>query len=56
MKGCTRCKEVKPLDGFYRIGKRLHSWCKTCFNGYTTGRWKDRKVDVVKRMGGKCVD
>lgn len=56
MKDCTRCKTTKPLDGFYRVGKRLHSWCKPCFNEYVTGRWKDRKVAVVKRMGGVCVD
>lgn len=44
------------MDGFYRIGKRLHSWCKGCFNGYITGRWKDRKVSVIERLGGQCVD
>lgn len=56
MKCCSRCKTDKPIADFYRLAGKLHSWCKPCFNGYVTERWKERKVSVIKRMGGECVD
>ena len=57
MRVCTRCKGRKPADDFYRIaGKRIHSWCKPCFNDYTIAKAKARKERAIERKGGECVD
>lgn len=28
---CQMCKEVKPIEDFYKTHKRIWSWCKECF-------------------------
>jgi hypothetical protein len=59
MKQCIRCKESKPLNEFYhKPGKnpRTQSYCKTCFNNYTTTRFRARKKQAVAYMGSRCVD
>ena len=56
MRVCTRCKTGKHRSHFYSIGKRLHSWCKGCFNGYLIDKAKARKAEVIEQKGGGCVD
>jgi hypothetical protein len=42
-KECTKCKEVKPLDDFYKIkkGAKIRSFCKKCDNKMSKA-YKDR--------------
>lgn len=54
MKTCTKCKEIKPLEDFYRKGTRLHSNCKKCFNRYCADRWKKIKTKAIEYKGNKC--
>lgn len=51
---CNYCKQKKNADEFYKKGKRLHSYCKPCFNTYCIKRWQDRKQEAVNYKGGKC--
>jgi hypothetical protein len=59
---CTKCKEMKPATAF---GKRpsatitgLSSWCRKCtsarINKMAPFRRKQRKLEAIKIMGGKC--
>jgi len=58
MKVCSRCKEEKSSELFYK--KKLkdkhidQSFCKECFNKYCIQRWIDRKKEAVKLFGGSC--
>ncbi len=59
MKTCILCKESKPLSEFYGKTGRIaatQSYCKPCFNKYTTQRFRSRKKQAVAHMGGKCAD
>lgn len=51
---CVKCQQIKLLDEFYKKGKRKQSYCKDCHNRYTHKRWKARKIEAVKLLGGKC--
>jgi hypothetical protein len=31
-KQCSKCKEIKPIEDFYKCGDKRHSWCKWCLN------------------------
>lgn len=37
---CPRCGAFYPADTefFYRMGSKLHSWCKACWASYQRGR------------------
>ena len=55
VKVCSRCKETKPIENFARKNKdRLQSWCNDCL--YITQRqtWKNKKVEAVNYLKGKC--
>lgn len=56
MKICTKCNEEKEDSCFYKKGKGLHSYCKTCFNSYCIERWRGLKTKYVQFMGGVCND
>lgn len=66
-KTCTQCKEEKLLENFYPQQQRnpnneeviwyyYDSMCKPCRLSYSHDRTKQRKIDIVEYMGGKCVD
>lgn len=58
MKVCSICKKEKNEEEFYikikKTGQR-QSHCKSCHNIYCIERWKQRKLDAIKYLGGKCV-
>jgi len=39
-KYCKDCKEVLPIDDFYKAGKYRQSRCKPCYNKHTHGNLK----------------
>lgn len=46
---CTRCKEWKPLDGFYKstqLKSGYESWCKSCRVEKSRGRYAPIKQEV----------
>jgi hypothetical protein len=46
-KTCTRCKEEKPLSGFYCHPKTVdgrQSWCKDCAKAVAVEGKKQKKV------------
>ena len=56
-KCCTKCKQDKPLDEFYK--SKTHSqgvmpYCKSCFNNLCIERWIQRKLDAIEYKGCKC--
>ena len=55
MKKCNKCYIDKTDEEFYKRRKtQLAPYCKDCFNSYCINRWKQRKIDAVNHMGGKC--
>ena len=55
IKTCKKCGSEKPIDEFYAKTKtRKQSYCKVCFNTYCKDRWKTRRLDALKKFGGKC--
>ena len=45
MKICTRCKEKKPLEEFYKQTLTRHSMCKDCKKEYNKERyWKQKEI------------
>lgn len=57
MKVCTRCKENKPLNAFYKRKdrKNMHSSeCKLCFKERMSHRHQQHKDILVEEFGGKC--
>jgi hypothetical protein len=45
MKICSRCKEKKPLDAFYRkAGRRAASYCKPCQHAYVREHYRRTKA------------
>lgn len=60
MKQCSKCREVKSLDGFYvtqrKWGPRLSSYCKSCMSDVTIDRQRKFKKDCIAYKGGKCQD
>jgi uncharacterized OB-fold protein len=58
-KTCGRCNQSKPLSEFYRKPREsggVTVYCKTCFNTYTTERFRRRKKQAVAYLGGRCID
>ncbi len=56
MKTCTKCKETKEFDAFYKkTSFRLNAVCKKCCNKYSADRWKKRKLKAIEYKGGKCM-
>lgn len=56
---CSKCKVKKPLSGFYSNPTRssgTQSYCKLCFNSYTTDRFRRRKKQAIDYKGGRCAD
>ncbi len=56
---CKVCKLSKPAGSFYSRPDRkskYQSYCKDCFNTYCMERWKQKKLDAIQHMGGKCFD
>ena len=52
---CSRCKEVKNRDDFFKRGKNSRqSICKKCILDAQKKRWKARKIKAVNLLGGKC--
>ena len=63
MKTCKRCKEIKPLDEFYKQrqistkGKTCNyfdSYCKKCRCLYATERRQKIRKQAVEYLGGQC--
>jgi hypothetical protein len=53
MKICTKCKEEKPLDQFYKQGDGLMSRCSTCCKEIKK-RWMSNKVYVDPPQEKPC--
>ena len=58
MKVCLKCNKEKPLADFYGKGSKrkedTHSYCKECFNKYTTDRFIEKKKQAIEYLGGCC--
>lgn len=55
MKICLKCNEEKPLTDFYGRGSdKVHSYCKPCFNRYSSERFVDKKKQAIDYKGGCC--
>ena len=49
MKRCTKCLEVKPLDGFYRVkkdGEKRVGRCKDCQNAEAKARYRKKNQGI----------
>lgn len=54
---CPKCNKKKFIKHFYKREKnKPSSYCKVCFNELCIERWRQRKLDAIKLLGGKCVD
>jgi predicted HNH restriction endonuclease len=56
-KTCSKCGYVKHLGAFYDNPAKRHgvqSYCKSCFNRYTTNRFVRRKVFAIQYKGAAC--
>lgn len=57
---CTKCNISKTIDCFYSRGPKENnaptSWCKTCLNKRSMEKWKQKRLDAIKYLGGICVD
>lgn len=57
MKQCSTCHDTKPLSDYYNKGaSKKQSMCKYCFNKYCMERWRQKKLEAIKYLGGKCID
>lgn len=58
MKICPKCDTLKKAKDFYKQNDRSSgaSYCKKCFNQLCIERWKQKKKDAIKKLGGKCTD
>ena len=57
MANCTKCSCLLTEEtGFQRKSRKsgYQSMCRSCFNEYTTERWRQRKIEAVEYMGGEC--
>ena len=43
MKVCTKCEVKKPDGDFAVKGRKRHSWCKACHQGYTQQHYDENK-------------
>ncbi len=54
-KQCPKCLLEKPITDFYSSkGRKIFSWCKPCLLSSQKRRWRERKFQAIKLMGGKC--
>lgn len=57
---CSRCKRYKPESDFSSRGAKRnnkpYAYCKKCFSIVCMERWKQRKLDAIQYLGGKCFD
>lgn len=54
---CSNCKQEKSITEFYAQPGHKHgvmSLCKECFNRFCAARWRKRKIQYIKSLGGKC--
>lgn len=54
---CSKCKQEKSITEFYTQPGHKHgvmSLCKECFNRFCAARWRKRKIQYIKSLGGKC--
>ena len=57
MKECSKCKQQKPFDQFYRnkgTKDGFGSWCKACDTDFKRAQRKEQKKLLVEANGGKC--
>ena len=47
-KPCSRCKEMKPLDEFYKQKKGYQSMCKAC-NSKSCEEYDKRNIDATRK-------
>jgi len=55
MKKCTECKEVKPVEEFYKdkhLKNGLKSWCKSC-DAEATRQWQINNPEKVNSKDSK---
>jgi len=62
MKICSKCKQTKELDQFYRTSRKVytsknqfHSCCKICHTENQINRWYEKKKKAVAYKGNKCM-
>tara|TARA_Y100000593_G_C4285942_1_gene325452 strand:- start:1410 stop:1565 length:156 start_codon:yes stop_codon:yes gene_type:complete len=48
MKKCTRCKEEKSLDNFYKYNSSYHPMCNFCKKEYNKEAWERKKEKANK--------
>jgi len=56
---CSKCGVFKEQTEFYarRVkGKGRSAYCRACTNKYSMKRWKERKLQAIAYLGGKCQD
>lgn len=51
VKNCTKCNAIKSIFEFYKNGKYLSSWCKTCHNAWNREHY--HKPEVKKKTSEK---
>ena len=53
---CAKCCETKSIEYFHKLKakRKYYSYCKTCLYETQKTRWKDRKIEAIKLLGGKC--
>ena len=59
LRRCAKCLNTLDISNFYNQNDRgsgKSSYCKKCFNQFAQGRWRDRKIAVIRYLGGKCSD
>ena len=57
-KVCTKCKESKSIESFYKQTKAsdgLNTWCKTCITLGMKLHARKRKQDAILLLGNRCV-
>lgn len=56
-KYCPTCDKYLPIEDFYHIGTKIHSYCKVCFNEYSLKKHRDLRKEVMIKLGGiKCAE
>lgn len=45
-KECTKCKQIQPLERFYKCKRGLKSWCKDCENAANKLRYQKNKEHI----------
>jgi len=52
---CCKCQKQKaPTEFHKKTETTFHSYCKSCLYETQKERWKNRKLEAIKHMGGKC--